>query len=86
MNPKTSARIRVSGLILRSEHAALVEFNSATYGVHFNLPGGGLDPGETLRDGVKRECKEEIDCLYLRCHRQRLERMWLSGSSNGRNP
>lgn len=55
-------RIRISALILRGDEVALVEFNTATLGTHYDLPGGGLDPGESLRDGVRRECREEIGC------------------------
>ncbi len=55
-------RIRISALILRGDEVALVEFNTAALGTHYDLPGGGLDPGESLRDGVRRECREEIGC------------------------
>lgn len=55
-------RIRVSALILRGDNVALVEFHTAALGVHYDLPGGGLDPGESLHDGVRRECREEIGC------------------------
>jgi 8-oxo-dGTP pyrophosphatase MutT (NUDIX family) len=56
------ARVRVSGFILRGEEVALVEFSTEQKGVHYDLPGGGLDPGETLHEGVRRECYEEIGC------------------------
>lgn len=55
-------RIRVSGLIVREGQVALVEFRDATKGVHYDLPGGGLEPTETLHEGVRRECREEIGC------------------------
>ena len=29
---------------------------------HYCLPGGALDLGETLAEGLKRECAEEIGC------------------------
>ncbi len=55
-------RIRVSGLIVREGQVALVEFRDANKGVHYDLPGGGLEPHETLHEGVRRECREEIGC------------------------
>ena len=55
-------RIRVSALILRGESVALVVFHTADLGEHFDLPGGGLEAGESLVDGVRRECYEEIGC------------------------
>ncbi len=55
-------RIRVSGLIVRKGQVALVEFRDAKKGVHYDLPGGGLEPNETLHEGVRRECREEIGC------------------------
>jgi len=29
-------------------------------GIYYILPGGGQQPGETLRDTVRRECREEV--------------------------
>lgn len=35
----------------------------------WGLPGGALDPGETIHEGLQRECREElgspVDVLYL---------------------
>ncbi|MDG0808054.1 NUDIX domain-containing protein [Cohnella rhizosphaerae] len=50
-------RIRCTGLIIENDSILLVEYNER--GIHYNLPGGGLEPGETIVDGVKREVLEE---------------------------
>jgi len=35
----------------------------ANYGKgHWGLPGGALDPDETIHEALVRECKEEINC------------------------
>jgi 8-oxo-dGTP diphosphatase len=35
----------------------------ATYGdKHWGLPGGGLDPNETIHQALQRECVEEFGC------------------------
>ena len=35
----------------------------ATYGdKHWGLPGGGLDPNETIHQALQRECFEELGC------------------------
>ncbi|WP_342027837.1 NUDIX domain-containing protein [Fictibacillus solisalsi] len=50
-------RIRCTGLIIENNSVLLVEFDDK--GIHYNLPGGGLQPGETIVEGVAREVLEE---------------------------
>lgn len=51
-------RVRASALIMQNDAILLVEFNNKT-GLHYNLPGGGVDPGESIVEGLRREVKEE---------------------------
>jgi len=51
-------RVRPTALILKNDCILLVEYVDEN-GVHFNLPGGGAEPGETLMEGVRREVFEE---------------------------
>ncbi|WP_246021941.1 NUDIX domain-containing protein [Paenibacillus zeisoli] len=44
-------------MIIDNDSILLVEYDER--GVHYNLPGGGLEPGETVVEGVKREVLEE---------------------------
>jgi len=60
-------RIGANAAIVRDGTILLVEFDAAT-DLHYNLPGGGLDPGETLHEGVQREVREET-CAEVRVGR-----------------
>ncbi|MGO4546286.1 NUDIX domain-containing protein [Paenibacillus sp. 2TAB23] len=58
-------RLRACALIIENDAILLVEFkNDHDDGVHYNLPAGGLEPGETLIEAVKREAKEEA-CIEV---------------------
>ncbi|MFD2117899.1 NUDIX domain-containing protein [Paenibacillus yanchengensis] len=53
-------RLRACALIIANDAILLIEFkNDNGVGVHYNLPAGGLEPGETLVEAVQREAKEE---------------------------
>ncbi len=49
-------RLSVRAIIINNDKIMLNEFNNGEY---YNLPGGGLEIGETLRDCVEREVYEE---------------------------
>ncbi len=57
-------RVAANALIVRDGHALLVEFSGGTEREHYNFPGGGVELGETLVDGVRREVREET-CLEV---------------------
>lgn len=50
-------RIRCTGLIIENNSVLLVEYDDN--GIHYNLPGGRMEPGETIIEGVAREVFEE---------------------------
>lgn len=53
-------RLRAGALIIQNDAILLIEFkNDNDDGVHYNLPAGGVESGETLIEAVKRESKEE---------------------------
>ncbi|WP_418304237.1 NUDIX domain-containing protein [Paenibacillus ihbetae] len=51
-------RVRPTALVIQDERILLVEYSDAN-GIHYNLPGGGAEPGESITDGVLRELYEE---------------------------
>ncbi|CAM3859616.1 MULTISPECIES: NUDIX domain-containing protein [Paenibacillus] len=53
-------RIRACALIIENDSILLVEFNDE-HGVHYNLPAGGAEPGESIIEAVKREAREEAN-------------------------
>jgi ADP-ribose pyrophosphatase YjhB (NUDIX family) len=59
-NPTVPSDIRITarGVIVRDGAIVLSEYNDYS-GRHFNVPGGGVHKGESLRDAAKREVLEE---------------------------
>ena len=51
-------RLGVRAAIVRDDAILLVAFDGEN-GFHYNLPGGGVEPGETLYDTARREAREE---------------------------
>ncbi|MFF2886978.1 NUDIX domain-containing protein [Paenibacillus sp. NPDC057967] len=51
-------RVRPTALVIKDNCILLVEYKDDK-GIHYNLPGGGAEPGETIIEGVKREVYEE---------------------------
>ena len=52
-------RVNVSAAIVRDHEILLAVFDDSVSGIHYNLPGGGVDPGESLREAALREAWEE---------------------------
>ncbi len=54
-----SIRVGVNAAIVRDDAILLVEFEDEQSGLHYNLPGGGVELSETLHEALKREVREE---------------------------
>ncbi|GAC1620795.1 MAG: hypothetical protein NVS4B11_13310 [Ktedonobacteraceae bacterium] len=52
-------RLGARAVIVRNNQLLLVKCNDADVGVHYNLPGGGVEDNELLEDAVRREVLEE---------------------------
>jgi 8-oxo-dGTP diphosphatase len=50
-------RVRPTALIISNNSILLIEYED--HGIHYNLPGGGAEPGETIIEALKREAFEE---------------------------
>lgn len=56
-------RYRLSAHAVITDASGCVLLLRATYGDRvWGLPGGGLEPGETLHEALLRECREELGC------------------------
>lgn len=51
-------RVGARALIIENESVLLAEFDDET-GLHYNLPGGGVEPGESILEALQREVQEE---------------------------
>ena len=51
-------RLATRAVIVHDGAILLVAFDDEN-GFHYNLPGGGVEPSETLHDAVRREVREE---------------------------
>lgn len=66
-------RVRVGALIVQDDAVLLIEYDEdSPFGRHYSFPGGGLDEGESLHAGLRRELFEEAcveievgDLLYV---------------------
>jgi len=51
-------RVGAKAVIIQDEKILLVEYVDGT-GLHYNFPGGGIQPHESVVDGLRREILEE---------------------------
>ena len=58
MTAQNGIRVGASAVIVRDAAIVLVEYG-AGWQPHFNLPGGGIEQGESIVVGLRREVREE---------------------------
>lgn len=54
------SRTGVYGIVLQNEKLLLIKQQNGPYAGKFDLPGGGIEPGETIEEALRREFKEEV--------------------------
>ncbi|WP_217189377.1 NUDIX domain-containing protein [Streptomyces buecherae] len=69
----TPERIRAAALVIRDAHLLLIRFRGDD-GEWYEIPGGGVEPGETPRDAVVRELREETGLTVTPTHE--VARVW----------
>ncbi|MFW5800315.1 MAG: NUDIX domain-containing protein [Spirochaetota bacterium] len=55
-----SIRVRATGIVIENDSILLIKYDDDN-GIHYNLPGGGVQEGESIIQALKRELKEEAD-------------------------
>ena len=58
MDYRKNIRLTARGVVVHDERILMVQYIDES-GPHYNLPGGGVDFCEPIRDAVKREVREE---------------------------
>ncbi len=58
MAPK-EYRVRCAGLVVQDDSLLLVRYADSEVGDHWQVPGGGLEAGETIQTAVAREVRAE---------------------------
>src|SRR5438132_2805 len=52
-------RVSANAVIIKDGAILLVAFHDENTGFHYNLPGGGVEPSETVHEALRRETLEE---------------------------
>jgi mutator protein MutT len=63
-NIKTSTRIGVYGIAVREGHILLIQYQEGRHVGQFDLPGGGIENGETIEQALRREIHEEVSMSF----------------------
>lgn len=59
MTAKESITVGVGAVVFRGDDVLVIKRGKPPFEGHWSIPGGGVDHGESLRDAVHREVREE---------------------------
>ena len=69
MEPEVRLRISVMGLFIKSDTVLMIDKVTGPEPNRWDLPGGGLQPGEPIIQSLKREIREETGLSDFRVER-----------------
>ena len=78
----TPNRVRAGGFVLDDDDRVLLHVGEGARGTYYEVPGGGVEAGETAEEAVVRELEEESG-LHVRIDRE-LATILREGGVNGR--
>jgi 8-oxo-dGTP pyrophosphatase MutT (NUDIX family) len=55
-------RLGAKAALVHEGRILLIEYDDGGDSLHYNLPGGGIEPGERIRAALQREILEETGC------------------------
>jgi len=58
-----TTRVRCTGLLIENDSLLLMRYADPDVGDIWQYPDGGLEPGETITEGVRREMREETGLI-----------------------
>lgn len=58
-------RVAVDAVVEHDGQILLIEYDDAQFGRHWGLPGGGMEPGESIHQALSREVLEETGAHVL---------------------
>lgn len=59
---KQYSHVGVYGIYIKNNAVLLIKKSRGPYKGMYDLPGGRMEPGETMEEGLKREFMEEVGC------------------------
>jgi len=58
----STVNIRTAARAVLFDHSGLIPLLYVSKNQYHKIPGGGIDPGEDMVEGLKREVREEVGC------------------------
>lgn len=63
-NIKIASRVGVYGIAIQDGRILLIQYQEGRHKGQFDLPGGGIENGETIEEALRREIREEVSMTF----------------------